>query len=369
MPKPSDSRGSWTPGPPGHRARRNEIEGRSLTRGADRSTLAEVIALARRAQAKGGRERPDGSFVADPNRPKIAGLNGSIRMADPLPSLLDGDGRIARAPRARPAGETQTLRGAVMEAARTVQAGARLLELPPQEVEAPRPGEPILREAIGRFEVISPASFAPVELSPTADPLVTHADFAGDADEGTVPDSPLPWAGADLDRGALVQRAFRVSVPRSTLRERGEDDIAAQLMLSISHGLAQAVDAEILGAILASEPAGFWFGSAAAKGLRAGSLRALVGRDGNGVSDTALEAYAPADSLKVFGWVPAEFSPAIEPTLIGDYSRVACWVQPEIDVLAERGVDGALIVTCWADFAAALPDAGYFWRAEPAPLP
>jgi hypothetical protein len=48
-------------------------------------------------------------------------------------------------------------------------------------------------------------------------------------------------------------------------------------------------------------------------------------------------------------------------TLVGAFDRFAVAVEPELSILMERTRAGALVVTCWADFAALVPAPGFAW--------
>lgn len=324
---------------------KRRIEGAKMTRGADRAGLAEVISRAKRATAAGGHERSDGTFVS--RGPGIAGINATIALREMLPEVVGADGRVTRAPVARPSGETMTVRAAAMANSRVVQAGAHLIEMAEAEV-AGFGAEPVLAE--------HPQEFSTIEAAPIDAVALTGA--GADA-EGDVTASALPIASATLDRSALTQRAWRVEIPRSALRDRGEDRVAGELMTAVAVGLGRAVDAELMTALDAAATVGFDLHAAAAKGLRMADLRAVIGT--GAVSGPAVDR----GELFVDG-IPAELSGDVDATIIGAFERAAVFVQPELELLAERTAAGGLVMTLWADFQAAVPDAGFFWKREPA---
>lgn len=334
---------------------RREIEGRTFTRNRAEAggDLVALLDAGRRAVARGaGREREDGTFVTDANRSPLAGVNGALSLRAMLPELLDSAGRVYRTPLATPAQEQRTLAAAVMENSRVVRAGAKLIEIAEPEFQGANP-EPMLADVPTRFSVIEPAPFGAVALSATTDPVVTDTGFSGDADEGTLAASVLPVSTAEIDRGALTQRAVRFEIGRSVLRQHNDGEIAAEIMQAIALGLGRAVDAELLGAINAATPAAYTVAAAAAASVRFEELRAIVGTTGTG-------AAADLGNLFVSG-VPAEITADMAETLIGAWDRFAVTIEPEISILMERTRAGALVATCWADFGALVPDAGFAW--------
>ncbi|WP_284266128.1 hypothetical protein [Roseicyclus amphidinii] len=340
------------------RARRGDIEGRSFTRVGDPSPLADAIKLARHAQASGGRERPDGEFVADKRASQIAGVNASINLRAMLPDLLDGDGRVYQTPAATPAQETRTLREAVMRNSRCVQFGAKLVEIVEGEARAFGAAVPAMVEHPAAFHVIEPADFAPVTLTEDAAANAVNGG-AGTRDEGDVSATTVPISTAELDRSGLTQRAVRFTVPRSTLRARNDVQIEAEIMLSLALGLGRAVDAVLLTAIIASKPAqdlaNPFIDEAATLGLRFDEIAAIAGPAAFG--DVVID-----NGRLYLRGVPAELSPDAARGVVGAWDRAAVAIQPEIDVLVERDRAGALTFTAWADFAPLIPSTAFFWH-------
>jgi hypothetical protein len=253
----------------------------------------------------------------------------------------------------RPAGEALTLGEAVLMNSRVLQAGAHLIALPEPQLIDTKTGAPAFSEVPAGFRVVKPAPFGAISLT---------------AGEGTVTATALSGviAAAALDRSAMTQRAFRVTLPRSAQKNVGEAQLTAEALHAIALGLGRAVDAELLTALLATTPANFNLGNAAAKGLRFAELRAIIGNGGTGATTAGAELratwrtmgaeFVPTPSL------PAELSADMDQTLVAAWDRFAVVVSPVVEVLAERiDASGGVTLTCWADFAALIPDAGFAW--------
>lgn len=247
-----------------------------------------------------------------------------------------------------------TLAATVAAAARTVQAGAHLIVM-----EAPRlidGAVPAFTQSPAGLRIVRPAGFEVLTLDPVTG--------EGEAGEKALSDIVTE---ATIDRETdLLQHAFRVRVPRSTMKDLAPGVAEAEIAHAIALGLAEAADRCLLAALDAAVPAvdavpgptgGFTFGKAAAMGLRWGDLAAIMGTNpavGATVND--------AGALTVNG-VPAELVAAPVGAIIAAWSRFAIIMHPDVRVMAERlDATGALTVTCLADLAAVVPDAGFAWR-------
>lgn len=159
----------------------------------------------------------------------------------------------------------------------------------------------------------------------------------------------------------LRSYSFRVSLTRREQKDRRDDELLDAVLVSIIDGLAAAVDAELLGAIVAAAPEVYSLGKAAAKGVSFGELRALIGTGGAAVGDQPGALFVQN--------VPAVLCPSIDETVIAAFDRFGVAVGGEIRVLIERTkADGSVIVTCWAALKAVLPDIGFAWTV-PAEAP
>ncbi|ETD87798.1 hypothetical protein ACTTAL_12740 [Rhodobacter capsulatus] len=333
---------------------RRQIEGRTFTRatGATVAPLAEILADARR-QLGYADHTPAGMTEPTARIRKLAATNGALSLRALLPEIVGTPSRPSMAETARPAGDALTLGEAVLANSRVLQAGAHLIALPePKLIDGTAPA---FSEVPAGLRVVKPAPLAAIALT---------------AGEGTVTATPLAdvIAAAALDRSAMTQRAFRVSLPRSTQKGVGEAQLAAEALHSIALGLGRAVDAQLLSALVAIAPAKFNLAAAAAKGLRFEELSAIIGTQGVGATTDAGLLYAACPPAVVGAApnpsVPAELTADMAETLVGAFDRFGVVVSPEIEVLAERtDATGGLVLTCWLDMAALIPDAGFVWRA------
>lgn len=303
-----------------------------------RSTRAAVAPL---AQAMEAATRAMGSEA----RPNVkAATNATLSLRTLLPSLIDADGYIRNLTPDAVSSEATTLELALLESARTVEAGAQLIVLPAEEV-ADTGYAPVIVERPSGLISIDPAPFAVV------------------ADGDDVAESAMPTSEALVDREAGTQYGFRVTFTRREIKAKGWDVLAAEMMTSIAAGLARAVDSHLLSAIAATTPPTYTLAAAAAAGCRFGELRALIGRDLAEVPDSYMKISADSGQLRVNG-VPAELTPfAADTVYLGDWSRYGVAVHDSIDLLLERtSAAGEVVVTCWLDLHALVPDAGRMWK-------
>lgn len=323
-----------------------ELRGKHFTRSteaAPAANLAEVLERAAQAVAQTGHTNGAGEYVHDARHAAFAGTNATISLRSALPDLIDNDGRFTKTPTAVPANETVTIGSAALAGSVCAQAGAHLLEIVDLKPHMGN-GAPVLEEVQNKFGVIRPADLHVIDLDASGDGDLTASD--------------LPTAWQTLDRDTLTSRGVRYELTRAQILDRGRDALAGDVLRAIAAGLGRAVDAEILGAIVAASPDSFNAASVAASGLRWGELAAVVGTNGAGVGTPIA-----AGEIHVQG-VPAEISPAVSETVLGAFDRAACFVQPEVDVLVERTRVGGLIITAWTAMQAAVPDTGAFWVAS-----
>lgn len=333
---------------------RVQLTGRTFTRaaGATVAPLAEILAEARR-QLGYADHTPAGMAEPTARIRKLAATNGTLSLRALLPEIVGAPSRPSMAATVRPAGEALTLGEAVLANSRVLQAGAHLIALPePRLVNGTAPA---LAEVPAGLRIVRPAPFARIALTDG---------------EGTVTATALDdvIAAAALDRSAMTARAFRVTLPRSAQKDVGEDQLTAEALHAIALGLGRAVDAELLAALVAAEPANFNLAAAAAKGLRFSELSAIIGTAGTGATTDAGALYATwpttfPGSVPTPG-VPAELTADCAETLVAAWDRFGVVLSPEIEVLAERlDATGGVTLTCWLDMAALVPDAGFAWLA------
>ncbi|MTH36622.1 hypothetical protein GL279_18755 [Paracoccus limosus] len=253
------------------------------------------------------------------------------------------------APAANLSSERLTVSEAVLARSRVMRAGAHL-------VVAPKPGT----TRAGTAEI--PLQAVPVGLT-----LTRPAPFAliPDLDESPVPVSPLS-AVMVTDKvqrpDDLATHAFRVSLKRSEINDRPDDELINIVLHAIILGLADAVDRELLGAILASDPGMFTLGRAAAKGLTFGELRAIVGTDEPGAGLTPGPGYGDAAGQLFLNSIPAELASAADRTVIAAFDKFGISAGPEITLLVERtAADGSVTLTCFCELRTVIPDDGFAW--------
>lgn len=234
--------------------------------------------------------------------------------------------------------EHVTISDAVLQNARVMRAGARLLTEPKVDPINTGTGVPVLRAVPVGMSIIKPAVFSVVD-----DP------------DDELPLSALVTVLADdrIDRYEDLKRVgFRVSLTRREEKDRKDGELMQAVLDAVVMGLANAADAELLGAISAAAPQPFSFGAAAAKGLRFEELRAIVGSG---------DTQADGDRGELF-WrgIPAELSNAASPTFIGAFDRFGVAIGREITLLIKRtSAEGSVEITCWAGLKAIIPDLGY----------
>lgn len=320
------------------------LVGKTFTRatGATVAGLAEIIELAQR-QLGYDAHTPIGAQDVTWTRKKIAGTNGTINLRSLLPEIVGSPSRPSVAITNRVAGEAMTLGQALLMNSRCAMAGAHVIALPEQKLIAGA----ALQEVPAGMRVIEPANFAAITLTD---------------DEGTVAASALAdiVTEATLNRDTMTQRAFRIPLTRSAMRDIGEAQLTAEVLHAIGLGLGRAVDQTLLAAIIAATPAVYTnqpvgtASTAAARGLRWSDLSAIVGTTGQGATVDAGQLYV--------GGVAAELTGDMAQTLVGAFDRFGVVVSPEIEVLAERiDATGGVVLTCWTDMQALLPDLGNVW--------
>lgn len=316
------------------------------------SAVAQLrTAIERAATAPGDvvieRPGPDGEphYVTALSRRPVAGTRITIEGAH-LPNLVGEDGRVVRIPPARMAGERLRFDAAVMTASRVCGYGTHLIIARERDVfraDGAPAGVPLLAREAAQLRVVRSATF------------VTQV---GDDDDVPTAELDAVLAVGEIEWPDIPVHGFRVRVPRSARRAVGGGAIEDEVMFAIASGLGDLADRLVLDAILDANPPAFTLGAAAAVGLRADQLRAIVGRSGAGA------AWADDGSLRAAG-VPAELSSAVVPTVVGDFSAAAVAVRAEIDLLIERrGLSGGVDVTCWVAATPVIARPDVFWKLE-----
>lgn len=236
-------------------------------------------------------------------------------------------------------GETITIDKAVFNGSRFAQAGGILIHLPEHAslLETGVTGVMAVRREPVSFSVINPAELQLV------------------GDDEDAPSGSLPVFVAGFSRDD--QKSYGVSfvLTRAQQKARGKQTTADELLASIVAGLSKVVDRLALQAILATNPDNFSFSAAAAAGLRFADLKALIGTE-------ATAAAIRDDGRLTAHGISAELTDVITSTVIGDFSKAAAVIGPDLDILVSRlNKNGDVTVTAWLSVDAICPAAGKFW--------
>jgi HK97 family phage prohead protease len=242
---------------------------------------------------------------------------------------------------------------AVAERSRVAQAGARILVVDPAATARPvGEGTGVLAFQYTKQQFIT-VDAAPFALTSEGTPEVPALP--------EVPEAASPVSRLEVRLGASgtfagPSYAVRFKLTRQQMRDVPEDQLLQELVSSIALGLARAADHALLSAIVASTPAPFSLAAATAADLQFGQLRAIVGTGGHAA------AVGQDGTLRAAG-IQAELTSQIAPTVVGSFGSAGVAVHDSlrIHVLRVGGTD--LVITCFADFQAMIPDPKFFWLA------
>lgn len=302
-----------------------------------REAMAEADkAQTHRAHTPPGMHEPTAYITTRPVRSLPASLNSFD-----LPALFGADGRLRRVPGAAPAGATIRLDAGVAVASRVARAGAHVMVVSDNRKAhaVGATGHVALESVNAEFRTIEAAVFGVVDIEA----------------EGDAPIIALPVFGASMDMRQVITKGVRFEIPRSERRRVDSGQLADEISIALTLGIARAADEALMAAITATNPAAFSLGAAAAQGLQFDELRALVGAAGTGAvvgQDGALRAAG----------VPAELTGDMAGTLIGAWNRSGVAIGEDIPVHFERlGKAGELAVTAWVTVLPLLPNEAKFW--------
>ncbi|WP_312968517.1 hypothetical protein [Acinetobacter gerneri] len=236
--------------------------------------------------------------------------------------------------------ESFILSAAVANAARTVQAGAKLI-IADEKYIGSTSGMHVFQHDAAKLRVIEAADFTTV----------------GEGSEVTA--SALPFTNAAVSWRGEDQKhiACRFTVSRRTRKAAGNEGIEYDIMTGIVLGLAKAVDKALFDAITALTPASFTIGAASARNITYGELQGFIGTAGTGASVQNCNLFAG-------GLVPAELTAETEATVIGAFNRVGVAINPHVNVVVERlNAQSDLNITVFSDIQAVLPEGSKsaFW--------
>jgi hypothetical protein len=294
----------------------------------------------------------DGAHVVPKFTSDFAGTRLSLKFDEAqVLDLMDSQLRTILSPIAVPAGIHEVLSTTLLRTSRVMKAGAKLITMPEKVTAVGAAGA--LMTQPHQFVTIQPAAFELLQLTDG---------------EGDVPLSESPTQIADVPRDGFSQYAVRFVVSRREQKERGFDQVSAEIMTAIALGVGRVIDKELFRALdmvtMANNLEFFSFGAAAASGVSFEELYAFVGRNGAGVigSTDGDLPNATGRGLNVHGCIPAQFSADLAETVIGAWSRFAVVVRPEIDVLIRRAsIEGKLEVTAFVDAHGLVPSTDFAW--------
>lgn len=303
-----------------------------------------IIDLIEEAQ----RARPDVSVGTNQDQPryikrKAASLRTLVLNKSNVP-VLNAQGQLTSAPHANIAAQTIPVSTAIAKGSRVAEAGASLIYLPdhftPQFI-----GTNLVTMKTREF----PKAFVDVDAAPFA--------LVDDDADVALSDRPVNLAPIELDD--LRQYSVKFKVNHKEQVDRGNEQVANEILAGIVAGISRTCDEVYLNAVLAKNPEVFTLAKAAAKGAKIDTLRGLVGTLGYGASWRGDGKFAVADGI------PADITAAIELTVVGWFERGAVMLGPDLSILAERtNKNGDLIVTSWFSLNALIPDGNKFWTVE-----
>ena len=270
--------------------------------------------------------------------PKKAAALRTLMLSSTL-VRVDRAGKLIVGNTGNSAGETITIEKAIFLGSRFAQAGGTLVFLPEhaQPLETGLTGMVAMRNEPVSFSVVNPADF----------------ELVADDDDAT--DSTLPVFVCTIDRTGQKSYGVRFKQTRADQKARGEETTADEMLASIVAGLSKVVDRLAMSAVLATTPANFSLAAAATAGVRFGELRALVGTD-------AAAADIRTDGRLTAAGIEAELTDTMTKTVIGDFSKAAAVIGPDLQILISRlNKNGDVSVTAWLSADAVCPASGRFW--------
>lgn len=257
-----------------------------------------------------------------------------------LPALFDKGGRLIRTPNSAPSGVSIKLDAGLVAGSRVAAAGAHVVVFPEAFTPRQDPSGTIAVERVpAALRNIEAASFGTVDVDSEAD----------------APVIPLPVFVAAIDWTDSVAKGVRIEIPRSARRRVETEQLSAEIVASLTLGLARAADQVLLAALAAAPLAPFTLAHAAAQGLAFAELRALIGTAGAG-------ALVDQDGALRAAGITAELTGDVAGTFVGAWNRAGVAVKDDVSIHFERlDTAGSLAVTVWANMIPLLPDANKFW--------
>jgi hypothetical protein len=192
------------------------------------------------------------------------------------------------------------------------------------------------------------------------------ANFQKVIDGENTSDSELPVYRDLADRSIIPSYFFRVVLSRRQQKDWMEGQLESSLLYSIIAGVGKVADRVLLESLMTAnvptpvdelgnppimhEPSVFSIAAAAAKGVRIGDLRAIIGTNGAGASFNGMGQLTAAG-------IKAELSSETSATLIGDWSTVAVGILGSITLIAQRVdfINGQMAVTAIVNARSLIP--------------
>jgi hypothetical protein len=243
----------------------------------------------------------------------------------------------------RPAGQKIRLGEELLLNSCVAQFGAQVVLSEGAPVEA-KDGIPLLYSRNQKFRVVKPGIFSEA------------------ADGAEIVASSYPVSNADATMADAPSSALRFTLARAGQKQITDDQLAYEILTAVGLGLAREADRVLTAAILATTPAEFTPGLAAAAGLRFKGLRALVGTAGTG-------AFVEDGKLTASG-IDGELTDVMTQTIIGAWENSAVFVHDDIHLIMKRtNAEGTLEVSIFVNMKAAVPDPSMFWLGVVNPEP
>ena len=304
-----------------------------------RSKNADIRGLVELARSQLGYEDRFAAGFSEPTArlQKTAGVSAQLGLRQYVPAVPND--YKAEYPRVvnRPAGEKITLAAALLDNSRVSQFGAHIIcaQSAPPIIDS---GIPIFYSRNQDFRITKPAIFTNI------------------ADGAEVSASTYPVAAASAPMADAPSSAVRFTISRVDSKKITDEQLEFEIMDSIARGLAREADRVLISAILATDPAPFTVGLAAAAGLRWSGLRALVGSSGVEVTKVRDDGKLLASGIE------AELTDVTNGIIIGAFENSAVFVSDDIHLIIKRtNLDGSLEVSIFANMVAAIPDPSMFW--------
>lgn len=292
-------------------------------------------ALTHRSHTPAGMNEPTVHLSVPAARSLVACLK-----TENLPSLFDDKGNLRRTPDAAPAGTTVKFDAGLVAGSRVAKAGAHVLVFP----------DSIKPHISGRGDIILES--IPTELRNIEAAVFSTVDVDSDDD---APTTFLPVFSAGIDWKDSIHKGVRFEIKRSQRRKIDPDQLCAEIVASLTLGLARAADEVLLSALRAKSLATFSIARAAAEGLLFDELRGLIGTAGAGAT------VDQSGNLRA-GGIASELTADIGETIVGAWNRAGVAINADVSVHFERlDTAGSLAVTAWASMLPMVPDSTKFW--------